>query len=165
MHFRLLLFLGLLRFAYIGIHLDINIILRIPPWGEDSETVLYTQIVREVCTRVWLINWLINLFIHFTQPACYWVHLIFVGTLIFGAELDACHTFRDIFRSIYGDNGAKAPVTAARNSTFMLQRHTPTLSFIIPHRLSPGVIKSWLCGRQKQKTIHETFLSARLIIF
>jgi hypothetical protein len=82
-----------------------------------------------------------------------------VGTLIFGAELGACPRFSFIFRGIYDFKESKAPVTVARNTAFVLQRHNDSVSSAIPFRLSPGGVKSdcvdaW---KPKPKIILESF--------
>ena len=50
--------------------------------------------------------------------------------------------FSFIFRGICGFKEAKATVTAVRNTTSVLKRHTATLSSAIPYRLSPGGVIS-----------------------
>jgi hypothetical protein len=56
------------------------------------------------------------------------------------------HVLCDVFRSICGGIQAQAPVKAARNSAFVLLWRIATLSFIIPHGLLSGVVKSGLRG-------------------
>ena len=71
------------------------------------------------------------------------------------------HALSFIFHGIYDFKEAKAPVTAARNSTSVLQRHNATLSSAIPYRLSPGGVKSHCVGT-KHKNYSRTILRVRL---
>ena len=59
-----------------------------------------------------------------------------------------------IFHGIYDFKDVKAPVTAARNYTSVLQRHNATLSSAIPYRRHP-VVSSRIVWAPNTKTIHE----------
>jgi hypothetical protein len=97
------------------------------------------------------------LFIYFILPAFLWVCLIRVATLIFGAELGAWPLFSFIFDSIYEFKEAKAPVTAARNTASVLQRHNASVSSVFPSGCHPVVSSSTVWTQTKNTHTNTQF--------
>jgi len=112
-------------------------------------TALYVRVSRK-SLFTWFISYLFTSFyLHFFGS----IWSVWVPSN-FGQGLVRRQALSFIFHGIYDFKDVKAPVTAARNYTSVLQRHNATLSSAIPYRRHP-VVSSRIVWAPNTKTIHE----------
>jgi len=116
-------------------------------------TAVYIECPGSHCTCELLLTYLLH-------STCIFGSICSVRAPSYLAQNLARHcAFSFIFRGIYDFKDAKAPITAARNTTSLLQRHTANLSSAVPYRLSPGGVKSHFVGT-KHKNNSRTILKS-----